>query len=331
MTPSFSACKTASCARFFFTRRDLAPFGNQVQDEIEDGVGVPAVVPVSGGVTAGGGPVQEGFHGREIGIGDRIILVRVIQDNLRAGRRGPSGRQRIAPADRHDAGMGIAPPRHEIVIQDIRQVAGVEQSVEGREGVFLGQDPIPPVFEQFPLEEVVIGNAQLLRLVDADHAQGDERDGVAESPAGVGVPRQLHVEWAAAAHHFLEVDVEFGMLGDILEVGHGIEPTLRVAEAEQPGREDDLPVFQQLAGGQVCVDVAARRGFRIQIGLGTVRAGTETVVVGHHYGIVPPGQGPLELGLHRGTLGIGGDGAVAGQGDAGQCLGAVQGGIGNVE
>lgn len=292
---------------------------------------MPAVVPVIGGVAAGGDPVQEGFHGREVLVGDGVVLVRVIQEDLRSGRRGPSGRKRVAPADRHDAVVGIAPSRQEILVQDVRQVVGAELLVDFGEGEFLGQDPVLPVVEQGSLEEVAVGNAQLMGLVDADHAQGDERDGVAEGAAGIGVPGQFHVEGAAAAHHFLEADGEFGVPGDILEIGHGIEPALRVAEAVQPGRDGDFPVFQQLAGGQVCVDVAARRGLRVQVGLGTVRAGAEAVVVGHHHGIVLPGQGPLELGFHRGAFGIGGDGAVVGQGDAGQGLGAVQDGVGDVE
>ena len=121
------------------------------------------------------------------------------------------------------------------------------------------------------------------------------------------------------------------MLRDILEVGHRIESTLRVAETEEFIRDSDFAVFQQLDGGQVCVDIAPCRGFCVQKGLRTVCADTEAIVVGHHDGKVPPGERALDLRFHRGTLGIGGDGPVVGQADARQIFGTRQCGIGDKE
>ena len=290
-----------------------------------------AVVPVISGVGPRGGLVQESLHFREIGIGDGVVLIGMVQDDFRPGRRRPSGGERVASADVQDAGVGGSVPGHEIVVHDVGQVAGADLQVDLGEGVLLGQDPVGIVFKQFPLEEVAIGDMQRLRFVDADQGQGNEGDGVAEGSVGVGVPGQLDVEGAAAAHHFLEIELEFRMRGDILEIGHRIESALGIAETEQGFRDGYVEVFQQLDGGEVSVDVAPGRGFRGQIGLRTVRADAEAVVVGHHHGVVFPGEGPFELRVVRRALGVGSDGAVVGQADAFQGLRAIQGRIRDVK
>ena len=144
----------------------------------------------------------------------------MVKDDLGLGRRNPPRRQRVAMADILDGVIGFSGPGHEPVTHNFRQVVGTELVVNPVGAVFLGKDPVSPVLEQFSLEEVAVGESQLLRFVDADHGDGDESDRVAEGPLGVCVPGQLHIEGTAAAHHFIEADRKLRMLRDILEVGH---------------------------------------------------------------------------------------------------------------
>ena len=71
----------------------------------------------------------------------------MIQDNLRPGRRNPSGGQREFSAMVDNGVVRIPGPAQEFITHDLIHIVSAQQGVHVIGGVFLGKEPVPPVFE----------------------------------------------------------------------------------------------------------------------------------------------------------------------------------------